>query len=375
MKIAVIHDWLVTVGGAEHTLEQILRCYPSADVFCVINFLNSKNSKFLKNHNVKTSFIQKIPFAKKIYRKLLPLMPIAIEQFNLSDYDLIISSCHAVSKGVLTGPNQIHISYTYSPCRYAWDLQHQYLDEVSNTFLGKILNPGMRYMLHKFRIWDSRTSNSVDHFLVISKFIGSRVKKIYRRNSTVVYPPVNTQRFKLHKEKQDYYFIASRMVPYKKIPLIVEAFTYMPNRKLVVIGDGPDLKKCKNLAGSNVEILGFQSREVVVEYVSKAKAFLFMAIEDFGIAPLEAQACGTPVIAYSGGALPETIRGLNESRPTGVLFEDQTITGLISAIESFEKNRDKIKPEWCSENAHRFSENIFRDNLIKFVAKRMDHFE
>ncbi|MDO9207317.1 MAG: glycosyltransferase family 4 protein, partial [Sulfuricurvum sp.] len=270
MKIAIIHDWLTVYAGAEKTLEQILKLYPQADIFTIIDVLPEKNRPFLEEHNITTSFIQKLPFAQSKYRNYLPLMPLAVEQFDLSDYDLVISSSHAVAKGVITGPDQHHICLCYSPIRYAWDLQHQYLREsgLDSGVKGWIA----RYMLHKIRLWDSRTANGVDDFIAISHFIARRIWKVYRRESTVIYPPVDVEAFELYEKKEDFYLTASRMVPYKKIDLIVEAFSAMPDKKLIVIGDGPDFEKIKAKAGANVLLMGYQPFEVLRDTMQRAKA-------------------------------------------------------------------------------------------------------
>lgn len=308
MKVAIVCDWLVTYAGAERVIEQMLKVYPEADLFAVVDFLPEGSRDFLMNKSVTTTFIQNLPKAKKYYRAYLPLMPIAIEQLDLSSYDLVISSSHCVAKGILTGPDQIHISYVHSPVRYAWDLQHQYLREsgLTHGLKSKIA----RAILHYIRIWDTRTSNGVDYFISNSRFIAKRIWKCYRREATVVYPPVNIDIFQYCEEKEDYYVTASRMVPYKKMDLIVEAFTQMPDKKLVVIGDGPDFEKIKKKAGTNVTLLGFAPDNVMRDYMQHAKAFVFAAEEDFGITPVEAQACGTPVIAYGKGGSLETVRGL-----------------------------------------------------------------
>ncbi len=233
-------------------------------------------------------------------------MPLAIEQLDVSKHDIILSSSHAVAKGIITGPDQLHISYIHSPIRYAWDLQHQYIKEAG-------LDKGMkgmvaRWLLHKIRLWDCRTSNGVDHFIANSEFISRRIRKVYGRESKVIYPPVDVNRFKLCENKDDYYFTASRMVPYKRMDLIVEAFSQMPDKKLVVIGDGSEMSKIKAKASSNIELLGYQPNSVMQEYMQKAKGFVFAAEEDFGITPVEAQACGTPVIAFGkGGALKQFV--------------------------------------------------------------------
>ena len=370
-KIAIIHDWLVTYAGAEKVLEQILHCYPEADVYSLVDHLSKTERGFIKNKSVTTSFIQKLPFSKTKYRSYLMLMPLAIEQFDLSKYDLVISSSHAVAKGVLTGPNQLHICYCHSPIRYAWDLQHQYLVE-SNMARG-FKSVFARWILHKVRIWDSRTSNGVDYFIANSKFISRRIKKIYGRDSDVVYPSVDTEKLsRLNANKKEFYVTCSRMVPYKKIDLIVDTFTKnFPNKKLVVVGDGPDFSKIKSLAGSNIEFLGRATFGVLHEHLVLAKAFVFAAEEDFGIAPLEAQSCGTPVIALGKGGALETVVGLGSPRPTGVFFQEQTVEALSSAINEFEKNTDLIKSENCRENALRFSEYRFQSELKDFVLNKL----
>ncbi|HDK9850228.1 TPA: glycosyltransferase, partial [Klebsiella pneumoniae] len=244
-----------------------------------------------------------------------------IEQLDVSKYNIILSSSHAVAKGILTGPDQLHISYVHSPIRYAWDLQHQYLREagLDRGLKGKLA----RLILHKIRMWDYRTANGVDHLIANSKFISRRIKKVYGRDSDVIYPPVDVDRFSLVDEKEDFYFTASRLVPYKRIDLIVEAFSHMPDKKLVVIGDGSEMGKIKSKAARNIEILGYQSNEVMQSTMQKAKAFVFAAEEDFGITPVEAMACGTPVIAYGKGGVLETVKPVGYEAPTGVFFGEQ----------------------------------------------------
>lgn len=372
MKIAVVCDWLVTYAGAERVLEQILYIYPQADLYSVVDFIPENQRGFIKHKKVQTTFIQNLPFAQKKYRNYLPLMPLAIEQLDLSKYDLVISSSHAVAKGVLTGPNQLHISYVHSPIRYAWDLQHQYLRESG---LDKGLKGWLtKYLLHKIRMWDYRTANGVDTFIANSNFIAKRIKKVYRREAKVIYPPVNIEGFNLRENKEDFYLTASRMVPYKKMDLIVEAFTKMPEKKLIVIGDGPDFKKIQNKAGKNIKLLGYQPFEILKDYMQRAKAFVFAAEEDFGITPVEAQACGTPVIAFGRGGALETIRGLDNDLPTGVFFAEQTVPCLIKAVKDFEENYGKIVPKACRENALRFSNERFCSEFKEFVDKEVKLF-
>ncbi len=372
MKIAIVHDWFVTYVGSEKVVEQIISLYPDADIFTLIDFLPTKDRSFLNGKHIKTSFIQHLPFAQAYYRQYLPFMPLAIEQFDLSEYDLILSSNHAVAKGVLTGPQQLHISYVHSPMRYAWDMQHQYLRE-SRLGTGIMVWP-TRWLLHQLRLWDYRTANGVDHFIANSEFIAHRIWKVYRREAKVIYPPVDVAEFSFQEKKDSYYLTASRMVPYKKMDMIVESFNHMPDKHLIVIGEGPDLDKVKKKAKSNIEILGYQPNDVLKKYMQNAKAFVFAALEDFGISPLEAQACGTPVIAYGQGGALETIHGLEHSEPTGVLFEEQSVEAITKAIITFEENQARIHPRNCRLNAERFSSELFCSEFSRFVESSWEQF-
>lgn len=360
MKIAIIHDWLTVYAGAEKTLEQILKLFPQADIFTIVDFLPEKDRGFLKDHTITTSFIQRLPFARTAYRHYLPLMPLAIEQFDLSGYDLIISDSHAVAKGVITGPHQTHISYVHSPIRYAWDLQHQYLREsgLDTGLKGWIA----KYLLHRIRLWDARTANGVDHFIANSGFIAKRIWKVYRRESEVIYPPVNVASFELCTHKEEFYLTASRMVPYKKIDLIVEAFSTMPDKKLIVIGDGPDFDKIKAKASVNVTLMGYQPFEVLKDHMQRARAFVFAAEEDFGITPVEAQACGTPVIAFGKGGALETVK----ENISGLFFREQSVESLKDAIQKFEAlSWDTVQ---VRENAITFSNERFLNSFKNYVS-------
>ena len=373
LKVAIVVDWLVTYAGAEKVLEQMLNVFPQADLFAVVDFINAKDRGFIKNKKVTTSFIQNLPKAKSKYRNYLPLMPLAIEQLDVTQYDVVISSSHCVAKGIITSPNQLHVSYVHSPIRYAWDLQHQYLREAG---LEKGLKGWVaKLILHYMRLWDYRTANGVDYFLANSRFIAKRIWKCYRREAEVLYPPVDVDSFQLCTQKEDFYLTASRMVPYKKIDLIIEAFTKMPAKKLVVIGDGPDFAKCQAKArgAANITLLGYQSFEVLREQMQKAKAFVFAAEEDFGIVPVEAQACGTPVIAFGKGGALETVRGLDKTKPTGLFFEEQIVDSLIAAVEQFEGCQEAIKPEFCRENAERFSIEVFCKNFKAFIENKINN--
>lgn len=373
VRVAIVHDWLVTYAGAERVLEQMLACYPEADLFSVVDFLPANGRRFIRDKHVRTSFVQNLPFARQHYRRYLPVMPLAVEQFDLSAYDLVISSSHAVAKGVLTGPDQLHICMCYSPMRYAWDLQHQYLREtgLDKGFMGWLV----KWQLHRLRIWDLRTVNGVDEFIAISRFIAARIRKVYRRESRIVYPPVDTADFSLREEKEDFYLTVSRLVPYKRVDLIVAAFAAMPDKRLVVIGDGPEMKKIRATAGSNVELLGYRDKAEVKDYMQCARAFVFAAEEDFGIVPLEAQACGTPVIAYAKGGALETIRGLDDERPTGVFFKEQSVEAIQAAVRSFEQASTRILPVACRENALRFAPERFRAEFKVCVEAEIERFQ
>ncbi|MCC8391215.1 glycosyltransferase family 4 protein [Paraburkholderia sp. MMS20-SJTR3] len=365
MKVAIVHDWLVAPGGAEKVLEQIIECFPDADIFSLVDFLEDR--KPLGGKPVTTSFIQRLPMARTRYRAYLPLMPLAVEQFDLSGYDLIITSSYAVAKGVLVGPDQTHVSYVHSPMRYAWDLQHQYLREAK--LLSGPKSWAARVMLHYLRGWDAHSANGVDSLIANSQFVARRVMKTYRRDAVVIPPPVDVSEFELRSQKDEFYLTASRMVPYKRIDLIVDAFNATPHRRLVVIGDGPQMASIRAKAGANVTILGYQPFAVLKDYLQRARAFVFAAEEDFGIVPLEAQACGTPVIAFGKGGALETVVPVGDPHPTGVFFANQTVASLLAAIERFERLRAAITPAACRANAERFSAAVFRRAFMAEVTR------
>ncbi|WP_144143151.1 glycosyltransferase family 4 protein [Paraburkholderia sp. BCC1884] len=365
MKVAIVHDWLVAPGGAEKVLEQIIECFPDADLFSLVDFLEDRRP--LGGKPVTTSFIQRLPFARSRYRAYLPLMPLAVEQFDLSGYDLIITSSYAVAKGVLVGPDQTHVSYVHSPMRYAWDLQHQYLREAKLTRGPK--SWAARALLHYLRGWDSHSANGVDRLIANSHFVARRVMKTYRRDAAVIPPPVDVHEFELCTQKEDFYLTASRMVPYKRMDLIVESFNATPHRRLIVIGDGPEMPTIRAMAGPNVTILGYQPFEVLKDHLQRARAFVFAAEEDFGIVALEAQACGTPVIAFGKGGALETVVPVGEAHPTGVYFARQTVVSVLDAIDRFERLREPITPGACRANAERFTPAVFRRAFMAEVTR------
>lgn len=368
-QVAIIHEWLDKFSGSERVLEQILLCYPSADIFVVVDFLPEKDRAFLRGRKITTSFIQKLPLARRHFRKYLGLMPLAVEQFDLTGYDMVISSHHAVAKGVITGPDQIHVSYVHSPMRYAWDLQARYLKESGLGWGPKGLYT--RWLLHRMRNWDYRSAGGVDLFLANSNYIARRIGKAWRREAQVLAPPVATEQFTLQKEKLDYYLVVSRFVPYKRIDLIAAAFRTMPGRKLVIIGEGEGEAAIRAAAGGapNIEIRRPVPFAELSGLMAQARAFVFAAAEDFGIVMAEAQACGTPVIAYGVGGAGDIVVDDPAAARTGVLFHEQSAEAIRGAVDRFEECREDISPEACRANALRFSEKAFRQQLTRFVEE------
>ena len=362
MKVAVVHDWLVTDAGAEKVLKAILDIYSDADVYSLVDFLSDKDRKVVLNGKfAKISFIQKLPFAKKHFRNYLPLFSKAIESFDLSSYDLIISSSWAVAKGVKATSNQLHVSYCHTPVRYAWDLYDEYTSSLKG--LKKLL---VKLTLKRLKKWDIDTLDRVDYFIANSKFVQERIKRTYNRNSIVIYPPVAVDKFTLHNEKESYYLTASRLVPYKKTKLIVEAFNDMPDKKLVVIGSGEEYEEIKKTAKANVQILGYQSDDVLKSNMQRSCAFVYAAVEDFGIVPIEAMACGTPVIALNQGGTKETVvSGVN-----GVHFNEQTTQSIIDAVKRFETM--KFDHEQISQLANSFNEDRFKFEIKEFVNSKLN---
>ncbi|MDB5351971.1 MAG: glycosyl transferase group 1 family protein [Planctomycetota bacterium] len=363
MRVAVVHDWLCNYAGSERVLEQILAIYPEADLFTVVDFLKAEDRAWLAGRPVRTSFIQRLPFARRWFRLYLPLMPLAVEQLDLGGYDLVISSSHAVAKGVLTTGDQLHVSYVHTPMRYAWDMHHEYLSRpLVSRGIGSAL---ARCVIHYIRFWDQATAHRVDAFVANSRFVARRIRKTYRREVEVIYPPVDTETFFEHSARDDYYLCVSRLVPYKRIDLIVDAFTRTPQRRLVVIGDGPQLAELAERAGPNVTLMGHQPRHVMRDAMQRARAFVFAAQEDFGIAVAEAQACGTPVLCYGkGGATESVIDG-----QTGVFFTEQTIGSLLDAVERFEAVPDDFDPREIRRNAERFGNDRFREEFEAMITR------
>ncbi len=372
-KVAVVHDWLNSYVGGERVLEQIIAVAPAADLFVTFDNMEGQDRGFLGGKIPRTSFLQNWPFVRKRYTKFLPLLTLAVEQLDVTGYDVVLSSSASIGKGVITSADQMHVAYVHSPMRYAWDLQHQYLRDFGLT--GGLRAFAARSVLHHARMWDLRAANGVDHFVANSQYIARRIWRVYRRSADVVYPPVDTEAFTSREDKDSFYLAASRLVPYKRMDAIVQAFSLLPSRRLVVIGAGPEMSRLKAAAGPNVEILGYQPPGVLRDHMQRARAFLFAAEEDFGITPVEAQACGTPVIAYGRGGVTETVRGLDTDQPTGVFFAEQTPGHVAEAVQEFERHEHQILPAACRANAMRFSIGNFRRNYALKVRELWDNFD
>ncbi len=362
-KTAIVHEWFVGYAGSERVVESFTNLWPDADVFSLVDFLDDGERRIiLKGKRAHTSFIQKLPFARKRHRNYLPLFPKAIEKLDLSSYDIIISSSHAVAKGIKKNINQLHITYCHSPMRYIWDQADQYLSGTK----GLIAKIFIKYL----RNWDLRSAGNVDYFIANSHHIAEKIKRIYNRESKVIYPPVDVDKFGVNEHKEDYYLTASRMVPYKRNDLIVDTFNAMPDKKLVVIGKGPELKKIKSIAKENIQVLGYQSPEVLKDYMQKAKAFVFAAEEDFGIIVVEAMSCGTPVISWNNGGTAETVI----DGKTGIHFSEQTKESIITAINKFETSLNMFDPRVVRSHAEQFSRKFFEENISSFLKKKVEEF-
>jgi glycosyltransferase involved in cell wall biosynthesis len=368
-SIALVHEWLTpeATGGSELVVAEILKSF-DAQLYALIDFESTNPNSYLYGRSIGTTFLQHFPKARQGVQKYLPLLPLAIEQLDVRAYDIVLSSSHAVAKGVLTSPHQLHVCYCHTPMRYAWDLTFDYLNQ---SRLGHGL-PGWatRYLLHRLRMWDVLSANRVDYFIANSRHTARRIWRCYRRPAEVIYPPVEIDRFPFQAEKQDFYLTVSRLVSYKQVSLIIQAFNQL-GYPLVVIGTGPQLEQMRELARPNIQVLGAQSNAVVEQYMSQAKAFVYAAIEDFGMAVVEAQACGTPVIAYGVGGALETVRDLRDcpETGTGLFFFEQTEAAIIETVKSFEACRVQLNPETIRSQAAQFAPTIFEKRYRTFLER------
>ena len=367
LSVAIVHEWFVNYMGSEKCVESFVNIWKEADIFSLVDFLNERDREtILKGKRAHTSLIQNFPFAQKHFRQYLPFFPFAIEQLDISSYDVIVSSSHSVAKGVLSSANQLHICYCHTPIRYAWDLYHQYMKSIDSKFYSII----PKYFLYKIRMWDYTTANRVDYFLANSNHIKKRIKKIYNKDAEVIYPPVDVDKFGLYQNKEEFYLTAARFVPYKKVDLIVSAFSKLRDKKLIVIGDGPELENLKKIASPNIDFIGHQTFDRLKYYMQRAKAFIYAAEEDFGITVVEALSCGTPVIAYKIGGTAETV----VDGKTGVHFETQTPDSIMQSVIKFEKAENGFDSNYIYNSALKFSRSEFERQIKEFVDKKSDLF-
>jgi glycosyltransferase involved in cell wall biosynthesis len=379
MKVALIHDWLTGMRGGEKVLEVFCELFPDADIFTLLHIKGSV-SKLIENRNIKTSFIQKLPFVEKKYRHFLPLFPSAIEQFDLGGYDLILSSSHCVAKGIIPSPDAISISYVHTPMRYIWDM---YYDYFGRGRAGVLTRFAMLFVADYLRKWDVNSTNRCDYLIANSKHVAGRIKRYYNRDADVIYPPVETKRFNISNALADYFLIVSAFAPYKRIDIAIEAFNKL-SLPLKIVGTGQDEKRLKGLAGKNIEFLGWRNEDELVELYSKCKALIFPGEEDFGIVPVEAMASGRPVIAYGKGGALETVMPLNqgigvreqglEEKPTGIFFYELTPEALIEAVRFLEKKYELFNPELIRKYSLKFDKEIFKKKIADYIKEKYKGF-
>lgn len=365
MRIAFVHDWLPFMGGAERVLTNFHELYPEAPIYTTICNRNKINGS-LREAEIITSYLQKNDKEIKNHRYLFPFMMSAIEEFNLNEYDVVLSDSSSVAKGVITSPDTMHICYCHSPMRYAWEFSHEYAEKMTGGI--KLKARLLRYFLTGVRIWDIVSANRVDYFIANSENVARRIWKHYRRESVVIHPPVRCNLFNLSEINEDYFLIVSRLQEYKRIDLAVEAFNKL-GLPLIIIGDGPERRKLEKLAKDNIKFLGRETDEVIKEYYKKCRAFIFAGEEDFGITPLEAMASGRPVIAYGKGGALETV----VKNKTGVFFYNQTCEALIKAIKEFENmtfNKVEIR-----KHAEEFDESKFKQKIKSFMEEKYSVFK
>ena len=367
MKVALIHDWLTGMRGGERCLEIFCELFPDADLFTLFHLRGSVSSA-IERMPIKTSFIQRFPFLRRGYRRYLPLFPLAIESFELKAYDLVLSCSHCVARGIIPPPGSHHISYVLTPMRYAWDMFPDYFAGKK----GRVIPLTMHYL----RMWDVASSQRVDQFVCVSKHVQNRIRKYYRREAEVVYPPVDTERFRLSSEKDDFYLVVSSLVPYKRVDLAVQVFNVLGG-DLRIIGAGPEERKLRSVAGGNIRFLGWQPDSVVAEHYARCRALIFPGEEDFGIVPLEAMASGRPVIAYRRGGAVETVISYDEpearksSAATGLFFEEQTTAALLQAVERFERIETEFDPVAIRRHAGFWDRQAFKEKMQRTLQQRV----
>ena len=376
-KIALIHDWFLekSIGGAEYVTkvidERLTSKYTQPDIYSIVENLKNSKKEFFGNRKVNTSFIQKLPLGKLNVQNFLPLIPFAIEQFDFSNYELIISSSHLAAKGVLTSPDQLHISYVHTPMRYAWDQMHIYLKQSHLSKAG--LEPLIRYILYKLREWDTISGRRPDLIIANSSFTARRIKKYWGIKAEVIHPPVDIKRFNFKNNREDFYLSVNRLVPNKRIDLLVNAFNKL-GLPLLIVGEGPEKRKLKKIAKSNIIFLGKRSNSEIEKLMSICRSFIYSGIEDFGIAPVEAMASGAPVIAYGKGGILDTVKCIRKKEkdiyPTGVIFNEQTVSAIYDVVRWFEDG--KVWKDFESEKIHESSLNFSKLNFEKKIINFID---
>ena len=366
-RVAIVHEWFTSMRGGEKCVEVLCELFPQATLFALVHKKGSVSST-IESMPIRTSFIQRLPFAERHYRHYLPLFPTAVEGFDMNEFDLVISSNHCVAKGVRTKPNTLHICYCHTPMRYVWDM---YMEYFGRGRAGVATRIGMRLFLDKLRRWDVRTASNPHCYIANSHNIGMKIQKIYNRTADVVYPPVNTSLFQLSHRQGTYFLIISAFAPYKRIDLAIEAFKRTGDT-LIIAGDGPDAKRLKKMAAPNIEFVGWQPDEQLKDLYAGCKAVVFPGEEDFGIVPVEAMACGKPVIAFAKGGALETIVD-TPSLKTGIAFQEQTVDSLVEAIRSFRE--EEFKPEELRAYACRFDREVFKEKMREYVENKWKQFK
>lgn len=353
MRVALVHDYLTQLGGAERVLKVLMDVFPHAPVFTLLN----SGLPGFESKRIRTSFLQRLPGARQHHRYFPLLMPLAAEQFDFREYDVVFSATHSFGKGVITGPNTLHISYCFTPTRYVWDDSHRYVREFSRSrFFQRLAPVGLSYI----RLWDYFASQRVDKYITLSKYVAERIGKYYHREANVIPPPVNVDRFNVQKDHKDYYLIVSRLVPYKRIDVAIEACEKL-GRKLLIAGTGPEELELKKRAGKYAQFLGFVSDDELPRLYQGARAFLFPQEEDFGITPLEAAASGKPTIAFGAGGALETV----QDGKTGLFFREQTADSLAKAIQEFEKR--SFDPQAIRAHAEQYRASAFMAKIEELV--------